>query len=86
MRFARHVTLVLVGAFLGCSGAVIAPMAVSKAAPAAGTWGCYRSAAFPEAVEDPETTQGMNAIAPQAPAGAVLVVEQPKGGRVCVKH
>ena len=85
MRIVHHVTLVLVGAFLGCSGAVIAPMAVSKAAPAAGTWGCYRASAFPNAEEALETTQGMNTVARHAPAGTVVVVEQ-MGSKVCIKH
>ena len=85
MRIVHHVTLVLVGAFLGCSGAVIAPMAVSSAAPAGGTWGCYYASGFPEADDAWETTQGMNTIARHAPAGSVVVIEH-EGTRVCVKH
>lgn len=64
---------------------MVAPMAVSSAAPAAGTWVATVRQRFPEVAEALELTQGMNTVARQASPGTVLVIER-DGTNVCVEH
>src|SRR6188768_4582558 len=75
--------LVLTGVLMGCGAG--ATVAATWAAPDAGKWQCYDSGELPDLAEAAtswfaeDITKGMNAAAPHAATGDVIVVPQQMG-------